>query len=82
MNKSLLSELIIDIGNTSIAFALFKDNQVNLFIKMKTNLMLRYDEVYSFFEENFDFNVNKVFISSVVPILNETFKNVIFLFLR
>lgn len=34
------------------------------------------------FEENFDFNVNKVFISSVVPILNETFKNVIFLFLR
>ncbi len=82
MNKSLLSELIIDIGNTSIAFALFKDNQVNLFIKMKTNLMLRYDEVYSFFEENFDFNVNKVFISSVVPILNETFKNVIFSFLR
>ncbi len=80
MNKPLLSELIIDIGNTSIAFALFKDNQVNLFIKMKTNLMLRYDEVYSFFEENFDFNVNKVFISSVVPILNETFKNVIFLF--
>ncbi len=82
MNKPLLSELIIDIGNTSIAFALFKDNQVNLFIKMKTNLMLRYDEVYSFFEENFDFNVNKVFISSVVPILNETFKNVIFSFLR
>ncbi len=82
MNKSLLSELIIDIGNTSIAFALFKDNQVNLFIKMKTNLMLRYDEVYSFFKENFDFNVNKVFISSVVPILNETFKNVIFSFFK
>lgn len=51
MNKPLLSELIIDIGNTSIAFALFKDNQVNLFIKMKTNLMLRYDEVYSFLKK-------------------------------
>ncbi|MBB6212643.1 type III pantothenate kinase [Borreliella californiensis] len=82
MNKPLLSELIIDIGNTSIAFALFKDNQVNLFIKIKTNLMLRYDETYSFFEENFDFNVNQVFISSVVPVLNGIFENVIFSFFK
>lgn len=80
MNKPLLSELIIDIGNTSIAYALFEDNKVNLFIKMKTNLMLSYDEVYSFFKENFDFNVNQVFISSVVPVLNGIFENIIFLF--
>ncbi len=51
MNKPLLSELIIDIGNTSIACALFEDNKVNLFIKMKTNLMLSYDEVYSFLKK-------------------------------
>ncbi len=82
MNKPLLSELIIDIGNTSIACALFEDNKVNLFIKMKTNLMLSYDEVYSFFKENFDFNVNQVFISSVVPVLNGIFENIIFSFLR
>ncbi|QFI14637.1 type III pantothenate kinase [Borrelia sp. CA_690] len=82
MNKLLLSELIIDIGNTSIAFALFKDNKINLFIKMKTNLMLRYDEAYSFFEENFDFNVNQVFISSVVPVLNLIFDHVVFSFFK
>ncbi|WKC88185.1 type III pantothenate kinase [Borreliella japonica] len=82
MNKLLLSELIIDIGNTSIAFALFEDNKVNLFIKMKTNLMLSYDEVYGFFEENFDFNVNQVFISSVVPVLNGIFEKVVFSFFK
>ncbi len=82
MNKPLLLELIIDIGNTSIAFALFKDNKVDLFIKMKTNLMLRYDEACRFFEENFNFNVNQVFISSVVPVLNGIFENVIFSFLK
>ncbi|EEF84251.1 type III pantothenate kinase [Borreliella spielmanii] len=82
MNKSLLSELIIDIGNTSIAFALFKNNKINLFVKMKTNLMLRYDEIYKFFEKNFYFNVNQVFISSVVPVLNEIFENVIFSFFK
>ncbi|SCW28286.1 type III pantothenate kinase [Borreliella japonica] len=82
MNKLLLSELIIDIGNTSIAFALFEDNKVNLFIKMKTNLMLSYDEVYGFFEENFDFNVNQIFISSVVPVLNGIFEKVVFSFFK
>ncbi|AJA90330.1 pantothenate kinase [Borreliella chilensis] len=82
MNKHLLAELVIDIGNTSIAFALFKDNKINLFIKMKTNLMLRYNDIYGFFEENFDFNINKVFISSVVPVLNNVFENVIFSFFK
>ncbi len=51
MNKPLLSELIIDIGNTSIAFASFKYNKINLFVKMKTNLMLRHDEVFSFLKK-------------------------------
>ncbi|WKC75324.1 type III pantothenate kinase [Borreliella yangtzensis] len=82
MNNPMLAELVIDIGNTSIAFALFKNDKVNLFIKMKTNLMLGYDEAYRFFEEKLDFNVNQVFISSVVPVLNGIFENVIFSFLK
>ncbi|QMU99294.1 type III pantothenate kinase [Borrelia sp. A-FGy1] len=70
-------QLIVDVGNTSISFALYSEDKIKIFCKLKTRHDLTFDEIYEFLKLKFDFRVNKVFISSVVPIIDNILINVI-----
>ncbi|QFP41825.1 type III pantothenate kinase [Borrelia miyamotoi] len=71
------SWLIIDIGNTSISFALYEFNKIQVFCKLGTRRDLSFKELYDFLKCKFDCKVDKVFVSSVVPVIDKVFMNVI-----
>ena len=71
------SQLIIDIGNTSISFAFYELNEMQVFCKLGTRRDLSFKELYDFLKYKFDCKVDKIFISSVVPVIDKMIVNVI-----
>ncbi|BCR21947.1 type III pantothenate kinase [Borrelia sp. HM] len=71
------SRLIIDIGNTSISFAFYELNKMQIFCKLGTRRDLSFKELYDFLKYKFDCKVDKIFVSSVVPVIDKILVNVI-----
>ncbi|ACH94761.1 pantothenate kinase [Borrelia recurrentis A1] len=65
------TQLIVDIGNTSISFALYDVGGMQIFCKLKTKLDLSFRELCNFLKLKFNFKVSKVFVSSVVPVIDK-----------
>ncbi|UPA16381.1 type III pantothenate kinase [Borrelia coriaceae] len=84
MVSKLVSEvqLIIDIGNTSLSFALYRLDKIQVFCKLRTRHDLSFKELYEFLKAKFDYKVEQVFISSVVPVIDEVIVNVIAFFYK
>ena len=70
-------QLIIDVGNTSISFASYRQDKMQIFCKLETRHDLTFNEIYEFLKLKFDFRVDKVFVSSVVPIIDKIFISVV-----
>ncbi|AHH03520.1 Pantothenate kinase [Borrelia nietonii YOR] len=78
MNKLVGSvQLIIDIGNTSISFALYRLDKMQIYCKLGTKRDLSFKELYKFLKVKFDYKVDQVFVSSVVPIIDTVLINAI-----
>ncbi|AWG42896.1 pantothenate kinase [Candidatus Borreliella tachyglossi] len=77
MNSVDKFQLIIDVGNTSISFASYRLDQIQIFCKLETRHDLNFKEIYEFLKLKFDLRVDKVFISSVVPVIDKVLTNVI-----
>ncbi|UPA13360.1 type III pantothenate kinase [Borrelia turicatae] len=78
MSKLVASvQLIIDIGNTSISFALYGLDKMQIFCKLSTKRDLSFKELYEFLKFKFDCKVDQVFVSSVVPVIDKVLINVI-----
>ncbi|APR64974.1 type III pantothenate kinase [Borrelia anserina] len=71
-------QLIIDIGNTSISFALYRLDKMHVFCKLGTKHDLSFKELYEFLKVKFNYKVDQVFVSSVVPSIDKLLMNVIF----
>ncbi|UGQ17317.1 type III pantothenate kinase [Borrelia sp. RT1S] len=64
-------QLIIDVGNTSISFALYMQNEMQVFCKLEMRHDLSFNEIYEFLKLKFDSKIDQVFVSSVVPIVDK-----------
>ncbi|WP_024653510.1 type III pantothenate kinase [Borrelia persica] len=71
MSKILGRELVVDIGNTSISFALYDLGEMQIFCKLRTKLDLSFNELYEFIKMKFNIRVDQVFVSSVVPVIDK-----------
>ncbi|UER67691.1 type III pantothenate kinase [Borrelia sp. BU AG58] len=71
------TQLIIDVGNTSISFASYRQDEMQIFCRLEMKHDLSFNEIYEFLNLKFDNKICQVFVSSVVPIIDKVLISVV-----